>query len=1023
LTRTTLGRRSLSLTLALMTMAALFGLATPALANHTNYTLEVTPEVGEESPGGGSLTIKAKITCAAADCDDITPINPVNIDFELEGGSNDADGVTRQTPDRTCDITGVDTPTTTGTNEESECTVTFSGNTVGQDLIRAWIDHDKVQTTTEADVAEGRYAGPSDCQNNEEGCVEGTPVPGNSPTGSQCPAATTPTTEPDCTDVVVVNTTAASVDSLDCDDPTGPDTERETKQSTPGSGNDSVTYICKVLDSGGNPVQGEDVRGENESSVNDPDTPDSASYGSPDYACSTPTNSDGNCTITVSDVEGEFGTASICFYIPSGISPSVEQADCADETTGESQGTDGSDQGNDFADRVELTWLDAGTAERLDCNPETDTNPVGAEHRITCVARDVANAAVAGVVLDMEITGAGDPDQTNSPLIPDQSCVTDNNGSCEFRHTSAAEGTTTYRVWIDSDDDDLTNEADTAEQQSPDDTDDTDVVTKQWLGAPDSVEMTPESDTAQTGQCNPYTITVKDGTEPRSGVIIDVEQAHEDAGNPNQPTVAWCVPSTGPNPSSVDTTRGDLGPNSTASDKENPDNPGTSGGETTNTTDANGQVTIGISVTGNSSNDGSGLVNITAWYEGTDNDDPDTADPKDSSTKTWQAAAGTGGRTIDCEPETATRETGQSHTVTCTVRNASGQPQSGIDVSFTESGPGTFTTSTQGKTNSQGQVSVAVSSDDAGEQSITGTLSNSQQNEPDTDECDRTANDPAGSAAGVCSDTVAVTWEEAETECNDGVDNDGDGETDFPDDPGCSASDDDDETDEPECSDGLDNDGDGDTDFPADEGCDSSSDNDETDPADEKCPGYENAPGNHVVGTEGADVLVGTEDDDIICGLGGDDQIDGLGGNDVITGGSGNDTVDGGDGADDILAQDGDDTVFGNEGNDEIVGGPGDDELSGNGGKDVLLGGGGDDVLKGNAGNDFANGAGGNDRLNGGSGNDNLKGGKGNDAIKGGSGNDTINGGKGKDSCKGGGGKDKIKSCEGASSASRRRYL
>ncbi|MCA9543665.1 MAG: hypothetical protein KC613_04725 [Myxococcales bacterium] len=46
--------------------------------------------------------------------------------------------------------------------------------------------------------------------------------------------------------------------------------------------------------------------------------------------------------------------------------------------------------------------------------------------------------------------------------------------------------------------------------------------------------------------------------------------------------------------------------------------------------------------------------------------------------------------------------------------------------------------------------------------------------------------------------------------CSDGEDNDGDGRTDFPDDPGCEASDDGDEADPPtECADGLDNDGDG----------------------------------------------------------------------------------------------------------------------------------------------------------------------------------------------------------------------
>ena len=55
--------------------------------------------------------------------------------------------------------------------------------------------------------------------------------------------------------------------------------------------------------------------------------------------------------------------------------------------------------------------------------------------------------------------------------------------------------------------------------------------------------------------------------------------------------------------------------------------------------------------------------------------------------------------------------------------------------------------------------------------------------------------------------------------CSDGMDNDGDGLTDFPADPGCVDANDLDETDVPECSDGIDNDGDMLIDFPNDPGC------------------------------------------------------------------------------------------------------------------------------------------------------------------------------------------------------------
>ncbi|MGE3454747.1 MAG: hypothetical protein AB7O24_06535 [Kofleriaceae bacterium] len=68
-------------------------------------------------------------------------------------------------------------------------------------------------------------------------------------------------------------------------------------------------------------------------------------------------------------------------------------------------------------------------------------------------------------------------------------------------------------------------------------------------------------------------------------------------------------------------------------------------------------------------------------------------------------------------------------------------------------------------------------------------------------------------------------------QCSDGRDNDGDGRKDYPADPGCFAPQQDDEVDEcpdgtmcPECSDGVDNDDNGKTDYPDDPGCTSASD-------------------------------------------------------------------------------------------------------------------------------------------------------------------------------------------------------
>jgi hypothetical protein len=78
-------------------------------------------------------------------------------------------------------------------------------------------------------------------------------------------------------------------------------------------------------------------------------------------------------------------------------------------------------------------------------------------------------------------------------------------------------------------------------------------------------------------------------------------------------------------------------------------------------------------------------------------------------------------------------------------------------------------------------------------------------------------------------------------QCNDGIDNDGDGLIDFPADPGCTDANDDDEFNAPpvaQCADGIDNDGDGLIDFPADPGCVDENDNDEADPLPPIDPGF-----------------------------------------------------------------------------------------------------------------------------------------------------------------------------------------
>ncbi len=983
--------------------------AIPAKANHTPRTLEVTPETSSVPFGSVSTTLTAVLQGGPAD----TTSGPINIDWENE---NDADGASHSTPDATCSV-----PV-----GQTECSITATGS--GTDYWRVWIDHDNVQSTVEADLNEERISDPgTDCNQaqDEAADCEEDPIFGDATNpGTGCALAPS-ATEPDCTDVVRVSFTseAASATFLDCDDATGPDTERETNPDTsdrPNSVDDpeadqpsTEDYSCSVRDQFGNRMSGQTVRAEIENGINDPDPNNEEnvpSYTTPDYSCTTgsiPFLGAQPCTIAVTQAENELGTAEICFWVEDNNPLTNEgQTLCASEPTNEAQLADGSDSGNDLADQTELTW-EKEENFILDCTPETDTNPAGTAHKVTCTATSpTTGQRVSGTLVRAEATGANDPDTSNSPQVSDFSCTTDSSGSCTFTHgpggtgSTTAKGTTTYRAWIDdrnpepTGNDGIDEDVDTGEgrneatapgdRQEPDNTD---VVEKEWTDAPSKLTMTPESDTANVGECNPFTITVTDAQDqPLAGLTIDVEQVHDLAANntaSDEPDVGFCVPSTGPNPSGVDESKGDrqpaADPNQQNADEEDPDNAGTAGGETAQTTDSQGKVTIGVNITAANNSNGGGNVTVTAFFDPNDNDDPDSGEPKDTSTKTWTPAAPAGGRTIDCEPEAATTPTDEDHTVTCTVRDSAGQPDPGEEVTFTETGAGTLASSPQVTTNTLGQATVTVTSDEAGTQNITGTLTNSTQNEPDTDECQKAANDPQGAPAGQCSDEVTNTWEEVQQpQCSDGEDNDGDGDIDDADD-GCSSPEDDDESDDPP-------------------------------PPPAKCPGYENDPRNQIVGTENGESLEGTEGDDIICGLGGNDTIDGKGGNDLILGGDGNDDLRGGDNDDQIYGEGGNDVIRGDSGNDRLFGGDnndtikgnsGNDKLGGNGGKDVLIGGSGDDKLAGGAGNDTLRGGGGRDQLRGGSGRDTLRGGRGRDEFYGGSGRDSCDATR----------KEKAKSC------------
>ena len=137
-----------------------------------------------------------------------------------------------------------------------------------------------------------------------------------------------------------------------------------------------------------------------------------------------------------------------------------------------------------------------------------------------------------------------------------------------------------------------------------------------------------------------------------------------------------------------------------------------------------------------------------------------TAEPDltDVVLKTWTSAV-TQARNIDARPEQATNAPGTVHRVTAVVTDREGKPLSGVTVTFTESGPGTFVgggSTATATTDDRGRASAEVTTQttESGTQTITASLPTSGG----LDECERAAGDPAGAPAGTCTDQVTKTW-------------------------------------------------------------------------------------------------------------------------------------------------------------------------------------------------------------------------------------------------------------------------
>ena len=425
-------KRSLPLVLILALIALLMPFSQRAEANHGSRDLNVEPETNSR-PTGQTQTITATLTAPADQAS-----GAINIDFELEAGQNDTDGDSPQFPDRTCSIPA----------GQSSCSVSYVGKLPGTDTWRVWVDHDGLNSTTEADPNETQEESPQD--------------EGNPGTGDLCnqTAGLPNPSEPDCTDVVEYTWQGVVFPGqIDCDDEKGPDTENAFNPSGGGdASNESVT--CKVFDENGNPITDADpnttareateMYGENEGGVNDPD--DGASYDTPDYTCKTPTNSASNqCTMTVTQSELAEGLAEVCFWAigeGEGSAGNAGQKHCVTEgePTGENQQSDGADTPNDLGDQIDIVWAER-RANAVDVEPDSETLTVGEDRVLTATVFDQFGDEFQGdTQVDFEFFKDSPTDITkhdsdgNAPAEPDRTCTTANDPTCSITYSSDRAG-------------------------------------------------------------------------------------------------------------------------------------------------------------------------------------------------------------------------------------------------------------------------------------------------------------------------------------------------------------------------------------------------------------------------------------------------------------------------------------------------------------------------------------------------------------------------------------------------------
>jgi hypothetical protein len=377
----------------------------------------------------------------------------------------------------------------------------------------------------------------------------------------------------------------------------------------------------------------------------------------PDLSCVIPANAGGSGdaaanSCTVSYTRDTDGQDEIVGWVDEDLNDTTDNS-----AAGEAFATNDSNS----TDAVAKFWSDP-TQQQIDCTPEGDINPTGAQHTVTCTVRSAAgaNPTLEGADVDYQVTGA-------NPTGPQHGCTTGANGTCSFTYTGNNAGNDVIQAFVNQDGNHTNNDCGAEATADATNDDFCDQVEKTWQARTATfLDVEPETDTNPNGSTHTLTATFTDQfgdpIELSEGQLVDFEII----SGPNQ---------------------GLIGLGNAGRDFECPSNNPTQGGTCTATytdnaafdaNNATDTICGWISTDGDddqydpngSAADGGDCDVETAneTEQGVDPNNQNIAgqegnDQTDTVLKTWTAPVQQPATQVNAEPETDTNPVGTQHTI------------------------------------------------------------------------------------------------------------------------------------------------------------------------------------------------------------------------------------------------------------------------------------------------------------------------------------------------------------------------